>query len=151
MALTESQSFLVTMEFIFSGLGLWSNRSLKKLECSAIITKTTTAGNNLPVFYINATVWDPKKQRLQVKLVLTILYIKQQAMMCLDNSPILYISWGKLSHQGNSNVQYIHYFYLRIVLENYQKLNVLWAMYTLKTGAFLCPWMSNVSLVRKCL
>ena len=30
MALTESQSFLVTMEFNFSGLGLWINRSFKK-------------------------------------------------------------------------------------------------------------------------
>jgi len=32
MALTASQSFLVTMEFIFSGAGLWSNKSFTKIE-----------------------------------------------------------------------------------------------------------------------
>ena len=36
MALIESQSFLVTMEFIFSGFGLWSNRSFEKIRAAII-------------------------------------------------------------------------------------------------------------------
>lgn len=46
MALTESQSFLVTMEFIFSGVGLWSNKSFTKLEKKIMISKTITATKN---------------------------------------------------------------------------------------------------------